>query len=280
MGRRQKNNVDYFPFICKEGETTKYVENTYGNDGFATWVKILRALAITDFHFLDLSNRKKLMTLCSTCKVSEDFLMKFLSDLAEFKEIDSELWVKKIVWSDQFIESIEDAYAKRTNDIIKREELIHMLKGFRTRKSRKRRSKGPGNTQSILDNTIVKNNKVKDIKEEETKEEETKLITADVWPSFLDFWNKYDKDVGKTKAEKIWQTIQQDAREKIMQHLDHYALKDKQYRKDPERYLKNETWNDEVIITPPHNVTDKRQQQNNDLKSNFAKKIVSGNNSK
>lgn len=90
-------------------------------------------------------------------------------------------------------------------------------------------------------------------KEEEAKPEpeETAIAEVCVWPTFLDFWDKYDKRVGKPKAEICFKKINQGAREKIMQHLDEYILVEKQYRKDPERYLKAEAWNNEVIIKQP-----------------------------
>lgn len=69
-----------------------------------------------------------------------------------------------------------------------------------------------------------------------------------IWPSFDDFWKKYDKKVGKPKSEKLWKKISQAGREKIMQHLEQYVPEvDKHFRKDPERYLKHECWNDEII---------------------------------
>lgn len=84
-------------------------------------------------------------------------------------------------------------------------------------------------------------------------ETETNSAIAEVcvWPTFLDFWDKYDKKVGKPKAELLFKKINQGAREKIMQHLDEYLLVEKQFRKDPERYLKAEAWNNEVIIKQP-----------------------------
>src|SRR5690606_21054108 len=111
------------------------------------------------------SNRKKLMTLCSTCKVSEEFILNLLNDLSEFNEIDQELWSEKIVWSDRFIESIEDAYSKRSNKIMKKEEFIQMLVSLRTPKPPKRESIDPVNTQSKVEYSRV----------EETKEEKSKV---------------------------------------------------------------------------------------------------------
>lgn len=53
MARPERNNVDYFPFICKEGKAMYYIEQKYNNDGYATWVKLLRQLAVTNYHFLN-----------------------------------------------------------------------------------------------------------------------------------------------------------------------------------------------------------------------------------
>ena len=57
MGRPSRNDVDYFPFLCKEGKAMFIIDKKWGNDGYATWIKTLRALAVTNHHFLDF--RKK-----------------------------------------------------------------------------------------------------------------------------------------------------------------------------------------------------------------------------
>lgn len=72
----------------------------------------------------------------------------------------------------------------------------------------------------------------------------------DIYPSFLDFWNLYDKKVGDiSKLKKKWDKLNQGAREKIMLHLPAYkeSQPDKQFRKDPATYLNNSSWNDEII---------------------------------
>jgi hypothetical protein len=67
---------------------------------------------------------------------------------------------------------------------------------------------------------------------------------------FDTFWNAYDKKVGK-KSELIekWDEFPLDIQEKILAHIECYkiARPDKQYRKDPETYFNNESWNDEII---------------------------------
>lgn len=66
-------------------------------------------------------------------------------------------------------------------------------------------------------------------------------------PSFQDFWNKYDKKIGKPKAESLFNKLVQSEREQIMKHLTGYVKTEKRFRKDPERYLKNRSWEDELI---------------------------------
>lgn len=119
MARQQQNTVDYFPFLCKEGEAMFYIENRYGNDGYATWIKILRQLAVTNYHYLNLSEFKSRAFLSSKCKISEEKLIEIITDLCNIGEFNRELWEQnKIVFSEKFIENIKDAYTRRKNECI------------------------------------------------------------------------------------------------------------------------------------------------------------------
>jgi hypothetical protein len=127
MGRGARHDADYFPFYCKEGKTTKFIEQKYGNDGFAVWVKILRDLTTTNYHFLDLSEEDTLMVFAATCKVSDETLLKIVADLVRLGEFDKTLWQNdKIIWGDKFIESIADAYKNRKTKIVRRDEFIKL----------------------------------------------------------------------------------------------------------------------------------------------------------
>lgn len=114
MARPIKYNVDYFPHYISNGKKMSVLQSRYGNNGYAVWFKILEQLAQTDFHYLDLNNSLDLHYLANNvCLVGEDVLLKILNDLAEFGEINSELWAFKIVWSEKFMISISDAYKRR-----------------------------------------------------------------------------------------------------------------------------------------------------------------------
>ena len=67
--------------------------------------------------------------------------------------------------------------------------------------------------------------------------------------SFDRFWNLYDKKVGRAKCEKLFHNLSGNDRNKIFENLPAYiqATPDKQFRKNPEAYLNNRTWEDEII---------------------------------
>jgi hypothetical protein len=68
---------------------------------------------------------------------------------------------------------------------------------------------------------------------------------------FADFWELYDKKVGeKTKIEKKWNKLSNADREAVIQYIPKYksAQPDKNYRKNPETFLNNHSWNDEIIV--------------------------------
>ena len=69
------------------------------------------------------------------------------------------------------------------------------------------------------------------------------------------FWNEYDKKVGaKDKLKKKWNKLTDLERQNAMNYLDLYkqAVPDKQFRKNPETFLNNKSWNDEIIRATPN----------------------------
>jgi glutaredoxin len=183
MARHQQNTVDYFPFLCKEGQAMYYIENKYGNDGYATWIKILRQLAVTNYHYLNLSNYTQLMFLSSKCKITEDKLIEIITDLCNIGEFNKELWAQnRIVFSEKFIENIKDAYSRRKNECINMHTLCIHLNSLSIQSAYilsqiayTNLQKQDINTHSIVEYSIVKNSKVNDSKEEKFFDENLQL---------------------------------------------------------------------------------------------------------
>lgn len=166
MARPERNTVDYFPFLCKEGKAMYYIEAKYGNDGYAGWIKILRQLAVTNNHFLNLSDKIELMFLASKCKITEEKLVDIISDLCDLGEFHAKLWSEfRIVFNEKFVEHIEDAYKKRNNNCITLSGLRVLLVNLRILKPDYCLQGEYNNTQS----------KVKKSKEEESKEDKSEV---------------------------------------------------------------------------------------------------------
>lgn len=160
MARPQKNTVTYFPLDCDDGKKMFYIEETYGNDGFATFIKILRELARSEYHYLNLSQPTTLMFLSAKCKISKELLEKIIKDLVDLGKFNEMLWNEnKVIWCQDFIDSIQDAYFKRKNKCITIDGLLLLLEGLGVRK----RSK------LLLEDPVKPQSKVKEIKEEEIR---------------------------------------------------------------------------------------------------------------
>ena len=106
-----------------------------------------------------------------------------------------------------------------------------------------------------------------EIKRQEAKARETynNVQYAEVieqYP-FETFWNAYDKVRNRGKCEFIWQHLSDTDKANIMQHVTKYiaSTPNKKYRKDPITYLKNRSWEDEIITDTPQNYGNNRSYQ-------------------
>ena len=118
MARPERKTVDYFPHYISDGKKMFFIEHKYGNDGYATWFKLLEILASTENHYLLLENEADVLYVSAKCRILPDVLLSIIDDLCTIGEINKTAWSKKILWSDRFIESIQDAYSRRTNKCI------------------------------------------------------------------------------------------------------------------------------------------------------------------
>ena len=104
-------------------------------------------------------------------------------------------------------------------------------------------------------------------------ETETETITitkteVEIYPSFEDFWDLYDKKTGnKTLIKPKFNKLPQKVKEEILNYLPAYieSTPDKTYRKNPQTFLNNKAWEDELI---KHN-SNGRQQNNQPDYSNL-----------
>jgi len=92
------------------------------------------------------------------------------------------------------------------------------------------------------------------IKGKEIKEKENTVLPEQEFVhekySFDQFWNMYEKKVGRTKAEVAWKRLKPDQRVLAVEQMgNHKNGKERQFWKDPERYLRDRRWEDQPPVT-------------------------------
>lgn len=171
MAREQRKDVDYFPHDCTHGRKMHIIETKYGNDGYATWFKLLEQLGKANNHYIDASDEMTLMFLTSVFKIDEEKTLSILNDLAKLGAIDKALFDEhKVIFSQKFADSIQDAYRNRKGKIFQYSDILDEIRQKNGQSYVRMTPTQPNLTEVI---PKVNNSKVKESKEKETKEEYT-----------------------------------------------------------------------------------------------------------
>lgn len=183
MARPERNTVDYYPFFVGEGKKMFFIEKKYGNDGYATWLKIIDKLCITEYHFLNLNDEGELMFLAAKCNVDEDRLVSIINDIVKLGKFDRDMWLNKIIWCQSFVDSIQDAYGRRNNKCMTLDRLRKHLPSIGIAFNQLQSEKHDNKPQS----------KVKKKRVEETKEDvSAETYGSDgVYPKCMELYNQF-----------------------------------------------------------------------------------------
>jgi hypothetical protein len=106
--------------------------------------------------------------------------------------------------------------------------------------------------------------------ENEDRDINTDINKVEIYPTFQDFWELYDKKTGNKSLIKIkFDKLPQKIKEKIIDYLPNYleSTPDKAYRKNPQTFLNNKSWEDEII-------TKKNENRNNGTDYTKLKELV------
>ena len=93
--------------------------------------------------------------------------------------------------------------------------------------------------------------------------------------SFDSFWDLYDKKTGeKGKLTEKWNKLSDSERTEIMKYIPNYKIcqPDKKFRKDPQTFLNNKSWNDELIGVENPVIKSSSLHDNQDF-INYSKRI-------
>jgi len=117
MGRPKKNTVDYFPHMAKHGKTLFILQQHFGNNGYAVWFKTLELLACTENHYINLNKDEDFEFFVAKMGVSATETIDILNLLAKIDKIDKNLWAKRVIWCQNFINNLFAIYEKRNGKI-------------------------------------------------------------------------------------------------------------------------------------------------------------------
>lgn len=124
MTRPRKATVDYFPHYCEHGKTMFVLEETFGIPGYYFWFRLLELLGSTEGHSINCNDPAAWRFLMSKTRSTPDKAEEILSCLADMKAIDPELWQSKIIWCQNFVDGVKDAYRNRAIDIPMRPDIL------------------------------------------------------------------------------------------------------------------------------------------------------------
>jgi len=129
---------------------------------------------------------------------------------------------------------------------------------------------GNNKMDNSLDNKrTTKGQQMDTDKNSRTVEQKEIIITNS---DFNLFWNLYDKKMNKVKCYQVWRRLDDTEKKKVLAVLPDYikSTPDKQFRKNPLTYLRNKSWEDE-IIKGSKNVTNNIQSNHSYSRTNESK---------
>ena len=124
MGRKERKDIDYFPFFIKDGRTLFILEGKYKCKGTGFFTNVMRFLSRTPDHHFQLKEECDQLFFFTTVKCDQESALDMIEIMVTTGKLDKDLWRKKSVLASQdFLESIQEAYRKRLNNCITMDEI-------------------------------------------------------------------------------------------------------------------------------------------------------------
>jgi hypothetical protein len=235
MARPKKNYCDYFPHDrdMRNHRKVKAIRTKFGPIGYAIWSMTLEYLTGIDGNEFEYSDVEfELMAGDFGVSATE------IRDVIDYCiKLDMLFNNNGFINSESLDERLKPVYEKRGTNKDKSKKQLRVNGKF-------------ANNKTVTDGvsaTEMPQIKVKEIKVKEIKVKEINI-------SFDSFWDLYDKKVGdKDKLKRKWESFGDSERLSIMEYIPKYKLNqpDKKFRKDPQTFFNNNSWNDELIGSVP-----------------------------
>ncbi len=246
MARPIKTACDYFSHdaAMRNHRKIKAVRNKYGVEGYAVWVMFLEYLTASDGNQSEYSEIEFELLSGDFGLDAEliNLIIDYCLTLGLLQLVDG------FVRSSSLDERLEPVYLKRGR--MRDLALSRFKKQTTPPKTTTTVNPLPSkDDQQVSDTPASKNQKaVKRAKK--GKKQDAVDLTSNLNVDFEFFWNDYDKKVGdKEKLKRKWEELTEYERESVMVYIPEYkkAQPDKSFRKNPETFLNNKSWNDEII---------------------------------
>ena len=208
--------------------------SVYGSEGYGFYWIIVETLSMEEGYKLSLQKKSVYGVLSRRTQSTPEQIKEFVEDcINDFELFQSD---EEYFWSD----SLQRRLKKRDDKSQKARELVN-------RRWNKQKSNA--------------DNPQKDIKSRSSNKDSLK--------EFDEFWSVYDKKIGRDKSYALWNKLSKKDKEDCMKFVPLYIKErtNKQYRKNPETFLRNKSWNDEIITS--NNAT--QEQYNNVSNDEFKK---------
>lgn len=226
MGRPRKQTVDYFPHFVSTDSKTKFIlEQSWGNDGYAFWFKLLELLGRSEGHFYDCSSTANEKYLLALMKIEQSTINELLNTLADLGNIDKELWEeRKVIWCQSLVDNLQDVYSKRTVSAP-------------TRPFTKQPEQKPKEPEKPA--KAEEEKPTEDKPKKRGRPRKTSILSAKQQALFERFYEVYPKKVDRATAERAWAKIEPDEEmtEKIVQAVEASKKYDSRFRE--RQYIPN-----------------------------------------
>jgi len=186
MARPPKLTVDYFPHDtdASEGRTLTILQSKYGNDGYAFWFKLLQILGKTSGHSYDYNKLADLEFLCAkTHQKDTETILNILETLSNLGALDHELYEHKIIWSQNFVDRVADAYGRTIGGIPQKPVIVD------------KKAEKPAETKHINADNPKNDTETPQTKLKESKGKERKVNKGDgfILPDWINnnTWNDF-----------------------------------------------------------------------------------------
>ena len=235
MGRSQRKDVDYFPFYIKEGRTLFVLESKYRCKGTGFFTNLMRFLARTPDHHFQMKTKSDKLYFFASVKCDEEPGMDMIKMMVETEKLDPVLWAEEMVLASQdFLESIQDAYRKRKTACITISE-IRALYGITTGRKEITAGENTGKREKC---GSYPQSKLKETKGKKTKRENT--VENEIYNLYISEIKPSQKSKKRTIAN-LKKHLKNHTPETLKQSILNYKIlavkKEPNYRKDPANFF-------------------------------------------